>query len=40
MVRVTRVTRTIAAHARSDGHVTRTEPEGDGDSDDADDESG
>jgi RelA/SpoT family (p)ppGpp synthetase len=27
---VTRVTRTIAAHARSDGHVTRTDPEGDG----------
>src|SRR5215469_13099988 len=35
---VTRVTRTIAAHARSDGHVTRTEPEGDGD--DAGDDSG
>src|ERR1700757_93468 len=35
---VTRVTRTIAAHARSDGHVTRTDPEGDGE--DAGDESG
>jgi GTP pyrophosphokinase len=35
---VTRVTRTIAAHARSDGHVTRTDPEGDGE--DAGDDSG
>jgi hypothetical protein len=35
---VTRVTRTIAAHARSDGHLTRTEPEGD--DEDAGDESG
>jgi len=35
---VTRVTRTIAAHARSDGHVTRSDPDGDGE--DAGDESG
>jgi hypothetical protein len=35
---VTRVTRTIAAHARSDGHVTRTDPDGDGE--DAGDDSG
>jgi len=35
---VTRVSRTIAAHARSDGHVTRTDPDGDGE--DAGDDSG